>query len=274
MQLNSGEDAIYTDAQYNYTHNEDHYITRVGSPVGTMYGLRSDGVYQNEDFDWNSEDGTFTLKEGIPLNGRDLVAPGSAKFIDQNGDGIINSLDRVIIGDPNPDHFGGFTNNFKYKGFDLQILMEWAVGFDVFNANRAVMGTPWSTQSFSGLAEIANAWSPTNTDTDVPAPSYGNGVLGAAPAGNQLSDRFIEDGSYLRLKTVVLGYSFPKKITNAMNVNSFRINLSAQNLYTWTNYTGYDPDVSVGRYGALTPNLDYSAYPKSVSIIWGFLVKF
>ena len=273
VKLNDGQDAIYTDAQYTYTQNEFHYITKVGQPVGMMYGLQSDGVYQNEDFDWSTEDGSFTLKEGIALNGRDKVAPGAAKFIDQNGDGVINSQDRVIIGNAQPKHFGGFTNNFKYKGFDLQVLFEWSAGFDVFNANRAVMGTPWSTQQFSGLAEISNAWSPTNTDTDVPAASYGS-VLGAAPQGNQLSDRFIEDGSYIRLKTVVFGYSFSKFICEKLNVSNLRLNLSAQNLYTWSNYSGYDPDVSVGRFGALTPNLDYSAYPKSVSIIWGAVVKF
>ena len=89
-----------------------------------------------------------------------------------------------------------------------------------------------------------------------------------------MSDRYIEDGSYLRLKTVVLGYSVPKYFCNKMSVASLRFNLSAQNLVTWTNYSGYDPDVSVGRYGALTPNLDYSAYPKSISIVWGAVVKF
>ena len=273
VKLNDGQEAIYTNAEYNYTHDEFHYITRVGQPVGMMYGLQSDGVYQNDDFIWSNDNQSFTLKDGVPTNGRDVVAPGASKFIDQNGDGLVNSEDRIILGNPNPKHFGGFVNNFKYKGFDLQILLEWSAGFDVFNANRAVMGNPWSTQQFSGLQEIANAWTPTNTDTNVPAASYGT-VLGAAPQGNQMSDRYIEDGSYLRLKTVVLGYSVPKYFCNKMSVASLRFNLSAQNLVTWTNYSGYDPDVSVGRYGALTPNLDYSAYPKSISIVWGAVVKF
>jgi hypothetical protein len=116
-------------------------------------------------------------------------------------------------------------------------------------------------------------WTPTNTDTNVSGIRY-NGVNLVAKFGYRVDSRYVEDGSYLKLKTVVLGYSLPKTVASKLNIKSCRFSVSAQNLLTWTKYSGYNPDVSVGKYGALTPSLDFSAYPQSVAISGGIDIKF
>jgi hypothetical protein len=214
------------------------------------------------------------------------VGPGHAKYVDQitvdtngdgiadAGDGIINQDDRMVIGNPSPKHFGGFNNNFKYKNFDLGVLLQWAYDFDVFNANNALWGHPSSNSSFSKLANVANAWTPWNTETDVIA-HQSNGYATFPRPGFKGDTRYIEDGSYLRLKTISLGYNVPFK---SFVFKSLRVSVSGQNLYTWTNYSGFDPEVGVRGNAdvpaALTPNLDYSAYPKSRTISFSVSAKF
>ncbi|MGB2129144.1 MAG: SusC/RagA family TonB-linked outer membrane protein [Flavicella sp.] len=272
LALNKGQTAIFTDPEWNNSYPEYQYITEVGQPVGMMYGLKFDGVYQYSDFNWNNELQTYTLKDGIPDNGTMPVAPGSIKFVDQNGDGTISELDRVIIGNPNPDHFGGITNSFEIGPFDFQFLFQWSYGFDVLNANKAVFGVPGGGRN-SGFTNLTDAWSPTNTNTDVPTIRYSN-VYGAAPVGNRIDDRHVEDGSYINLRNVSLGYNLSEKWASKLKIKSMRIHVTGQNLFTWTNYSGYNPDVSVGRYGALTPRLDYSAYPQSTTIMTGIDITF
>lgn len=272
IKLNDGQDAIYTNPNWNYHYNEYQYITKVGDPVGMIYGLEFDGIYQMEDFNWDNNSQSYLLKEGYADNGTLPVAPGSVKFVDQNGDGTINENDRVVIGDPHPDHFGGITNDFSYKNFDLQIFFQWSYGFDILNANKATFEVP-KASPLNGFKALADAWTPQNTDTNVGTIVY-NSVYGAPPKGNWVDNRYVEDGSYLKLKTISLGYNLPKTILEKLKLKKCRLSLSAQNLYTWTNYSGYDPDVSVGRYGALTPSLDYSAYPQSVTILGGLEVTF
>lgn len=167
--LNDGQLDIKTDANYD-NRNEFHYISQLGQPVGMMYGLQFDRLYQAEDFIYhpeNSQGFQYELKDGIPNNGRPIVGPGHLKYVDQNGDGTIDTKDRVIIGNPHPKHYGGFENHIKVKNFDLRFLLQWSYDFDVFNANRSAFGKPSTSDGFSGLLDIADAWSPTNTDTNV-----------------------------------------------------------------------------------------------------------
>jgi TonB-linked SusC/RagA family outer membrane protein len=270
LRLNSGENAIYTDPEWKQL-NEFQYITQVGQPVGMMFGLQFDGIYQLEDFNWDNASSTYELKAGVPDNGAS-VAPGSMKFIDQNGDGTINNDDRVIIGNPNPDHFGGLTNTFEFGPFDFQFLLQWSAGFDILNANKSVFEMP-GTGRHNGFPALANAWSPTNTNTNVPTTVY-NGVYGPPPAGNNINDTYVEDGTYLKFKSLSFGYNLPSKIAESIKLKAMRVHITGQNLFTWTNYSGFDPDVSVGRYGALTPRLDYSAYPQSTTIMTGIDITF
>lgn len=272
LALNQGQEAIYTDPEWNQSYPEYQYITEVGQPVGMMYGLEFDRIYQLEDFVWDNALQTYQLKDGVPDNGTLPVAPGSVKFIDQNNDGTINEQDRVIIGNPNPDHFGGLANNFEYGPIDFTFLLQWSAGFDILNTNKAVFEVPAAGRN-NGFPALIDAWSPLNTDTDVGTIRYSN-VYGAPPKGNQIDNRHVEDGSYLKLKTVSLGYNLSENLAEQLKIKSMRIHITGQNLFTWTNYSGYDPDVSVGKFGALTPRLDYSAYPQSTTIMTGIDITF
>lgn len=277
LQLNQGQTDLRTDAQYRWG-AEYHYISQVGQPVGMMYGLVFDGLYQAEDFILNPDYqessagvGQYLLKEGIPTYGNG-VGPGHLKYEDQDGDGLITDDDRVIIGNPYPKHFGGFSNAIKWSNFDLQFLFQWAYDYDVFNANRETFGYPLGQQRFSGLASIADAWTPWNTDTQV-ATYTSNGDQAFPDEGKRLDSRFIEDASFLRLKTLSIGYQIPKRIASKIGFRQIKINLSGQNLYTWTDYQGYDPEASIRR-SALVQNLDYSAYPQSRTYSIGINAKF
>lgn len=284
IKLNSGQSYILIDPRWDvgYIGTEYQYITQIGQPVGMIYGLEYDGIYQMSDFIWENAD-SYSLKPDLPSY-LDIMHPGLAKFKDQltvdtdgdgipdAGDGVINEDDRVIIGNPHPKHIGGFGHDIKYRNFDLQVLFQWAYGFDILNANKAVF-TNYRFDHRNGFPELADAWTPYNTDTDVSGIRYNNHNL-SPKSGYRVDSRYVDDGSYLKLKTLVLGYRLPKKLTTKLNFNSCRFSLSAQNLFTLTAYKGYDPDVSVGKYGALTPSLDYSAYPQSIVVSLGIDVRF
>lgn len=269
LSLNDGQEFIKSDPQIDWG-NEYYYISEVGKPVGMMYGLVYDGLYQAEDFIFDPSNATspYTAKPGLPTY-EPGIGPGHAKYVDQNEDGIIDQNDRVVIGDPYPKHFGGFNNNFKYKQFDLGILLQWSYDFDVFNANRALWSYPTHNSNFSRLANVADSWTPWNTDSDV-ITHYSNGYAPYPRPGYKMDTRYIEDGSYLRLKTITLGFNLP--ISEDSGFKSVRLALSGQNLYTWTNYSGFDPEVNVG--GTLMQNLDFSAYPLSRTYSFSVSAKF
>lgn len=270
--LNSGQNEILIDPGWDrqFMQSEYQYITRVGHPVGMMYGLEFDGIYQVEDF-LLTNDGDYQLKEGIP-GYRTVMRPGMVKFKDLNGDGVINEDDRTIIGNPQPKHIGGLSNSFKVGSFDFQFLLQWAYDFDILNGNKSEFGSIYR-QNRNGLTSLADIWTPTNTDTDIGGMRY-DGINLTTPYGYKLDTRHIDDGSYLRLKTVVLGYRLPEEVLEKLRLKKCRLSVSAQNIYTWTGYEGYNPDVSVGRYGALTPRLDYSAYPQSITVSGGIELTF
>lgn len=237
------------------------YITKINQPIGQMYGFIWNGVYQLSDFNVSSG-GALSLKNEVPNNGnaRSIIRPGDVKYIDINGDGLVNDLDRTVIGRGYPLHTGGFTNNFRYKSFDLNVFLQWSYGNDILNANRVFMesGRNAGTNQF---ATFANRWTPENTNTLIPR------LGGQGPAA--YSTQFVEDGSFLRIKTASLGYTLPASFINKMKIKSARLYVSAQNLFTFTKYSGYDPEVSV-LYTPLTPGYDFSAYPRPQTYVFGF----
>ncbi len=243
------------------------YIAVVGQPVAQMYGPLWDGVYQYADFD-KTPQGKYVLKDNVTTNGNDrsIIQPGDIKYKDLNGDGVVNSNDFTIMGRGLPIHNGGFTNNFTYKGFDLNVFFQWVYGNDLINANRLIFeGNGNANRNLNQFAGYADRWEPDN-------PS--NTLFRAGGQGpTYFSSRVIEDGSYLRLKTVSLGYNLPAKYLKDINMHSARIYISGQNLYTWTKYSGPDPEVSV-RNSTLTPGFDYSAYPNPRTIVFGLNVSF
>ncbi|MEM9856847.1 MAG: TonB-dependent receptor [Bacteroidota bacterium] len=275
INLNQGQEAIFTNPERINLGNEFSYITQVGQPVGQIYGLQFNGLYQLDDFNWNNDLGRYELKDGVPDNGG-TPGPGSVKYVDVNGDGTITEEDRGIIGNTTPDFIGGLTNNFEYKGFELQVFFQWSYGAEILNLNRVELESPSGSRQ-NRLIVVQDQWTPSNTDTDIHSLSYA-GTFGRPIVGTRISDFYVEDASFLRLKTVSLGYRIPEKYLSNIFVKSLRVFVSGQNLITWTDYSGYDPEVSVaprnGISRALAPNLDWSAYPQSITITGGINVTF
>lgn len=263
--LQSGVDAMYSRSGFDSNFTEYDYIARVGSALGLMYGYEFDGVYQYSDFNVKP-DGTLVLKDGVTNNARHSnVAPGVVKYKDQDGDGVITTKDRTAIGNGLAKWYGGITNNFFFKGFDLSVMLQFNYGNDIYNATRL-----YATQSRKGranmLAEVADRWTPTNASNKVPSTT---GYI-----TNDVYSRFIEDGSFLRLKNVTLGYTFPSKWTKKAGISKLRTYFTGQNLFCISGYSGYDPEVSTAGNNPMTPGLDWGAYPKSRVFTFGLEVQF
>lgn len=281
------------------------YIVRVGESLGSYYGIEVEGVYGYSDFDafdgltdvqaaekirQDAEDQNiawfqleYELKDGVHTSGqsnRELYRPGMPKFKDQitvdtDGDGIpdatdgiVNNDDKKILGSSLPKHFGGFTNNFKYKNFDLSVITQWSYGNEVFNKNLH-KGNSQVVQFSNKYGSVRDRWTPESPDTKIA--SILGYQFGAIP-GSLYSD-YIEDGSYLRLSNITLGYEFPKRLKKDIGVKKFRIYGAIDNVFVWTNYSGYDPDVSVAR-NQLTSGLDVDSYPRARTLRIGLSVGF
>ena len=222
-----------------------------GLPVGVWNLLKYDGVFQNQQ----------QLDAGPRSSANDKL--GDARFVDTNGDGKINLTDdRTIVGDPNPDFTYGWANTFSYKGIDLAVYIQGSQGNDIMNVERAEtnISGPWGNQR----REILDRWTPSNPNASVP-----RARVTVDPLLLQ-SDWLIEDGSYMRVKTVTLGYTFNR----IRFMNSLRIYLSANNLLTLTNYTGFDPEVNTMGNNNLQFGVDYTAYPASKSFMVGVNASF
>jgi TonB-linked SusC/RagA family outer membrane protein len=267
LELNEGEPSLATRVTWGNFNNAYPYIAIPGQPIALFYGYLFDGVYQYADFD--EANGSYILKTGVPNNGvpRANIEPGDIRFKDINGDGQVDNYDLTIIGNPNPKHIGGFNNNFSYKNFDLNVFLQWSYGGDILNANRIEFegGDPVARGFLNMFTSFADRWTPENQTNDL----YRVGGQGPAV----YSSRTIEDGSYLRLKTVSLGYTFDAKQLKRIRMSSIRVYMAAQNLITWTNYSGLDPEVNT-RPGALTPSFDWSAYPRPRTVTLGLDLNF
>jgi TonB-linked SusC/RagA family outer membrane protein len=267
------------------SNNPADYIIKVGSPVGSMYGLVNDGYYTVDDFDYNSATQAYTLKPGVPndISVTGLTPqPGIIKYKDLNGDSIVNSKDERIIGNANPKFFGGLNQQFQYKNFDLSIFINFQYGNDIFNDNKLEFGsgyTPnanllsiensrWKTIDANGnvvtdpkaLAELnknATLWRPITTGSAFYPQSWA-----------------VEDGSFIRINNITFGYSLPNSLIKKMKMQRFRAYVTVNNLGVITNYSGYDPEVNTRRSTPMTPGVDFSAYPRSTSYIFGLNVTF
>lgn len=282
------------------------WIAKVGGPIAEFYGYEWGGCYQYADFN-KLANGTYVLKNGIPTYSAN-VQPGDAKYLDINGDGKVDANDMTVIGHPLPIHTGGFNNNFIYKNLSLNVFLQWSYGNDILNANQYVFNQFGSYFSYGNqFASYADRWTPSNPSNDIPR--LRNNTKQDIDNVSRVSSRLIEDGSFLRLKTVSLSYSLPQKVIKKLKVQSVKFTAAAQNLLTFTRYSGIDPEVSNFRsmnpagspwgssgstsavaaanmgsgysyvqpsssYTALTPGYDYSPYPRTVTINFGFNVTF
>lgn len=269
LALAENQNTLLTPANWNIDlRSVPPYVAEVNQPIARFLGYIWEGNYQYTDFDETSP-GIYTLKSGVPTYhaNRATTQPGDIKYQDFNNDGVVNTLDRTVIGNPNPNFTGGFSNDITWKNFDLNLFLEFSQGNDVLNANRIIFeGGGRVNQNM--YATYINRWTPENQNNKYYRTN------GRGPSDFGYSTRVVEDASYVRVKTVSLGYSLPQKLINRIRLKTCRVYVSAQNLYTWTNYEGFDPEVSAFGNSALMPGFDYSVYPRSRTITFGVNLSF
>jgi hypothetical protein len=221
----------------------------VGEAFNSFYGYRTAGLFQSDE-----EAAAYVNQEGKRYQPN--AKGGDFRFQDINGDGTINSNDQVILGNPFPEMSFSLNGNFAYKGFDLNIFFQGVSGNEVFNAVKYT-GLNASFPGYNMLSDIKDAWTPENTDSTIPRISYtdANNNFG------RISDFYIEDASYLRLKSLTIGYTFPQTL---LKVTQPRIYLTGQNLFTITDYTSMDPEVGLSNRG-----LDLGMYPVARTFLLG-----
>jgi TonB-dependent starch-binding outer membrane protein SusC len=231
--------------------------TEVGQPIGYFYGYKTAGIFQSD-----AEVAAYGLQPNAKA--------GDIKFVDTNGDGKLDANDRVKIGSALPKFTYGFNAAASYKGFDINMFFQGVYGNDIYNLTRYWTENMGGTGNFNNGAQTLNHWSPTNTNTDIPRAVSGD------PNGNlRVSDRFVEKGSYLRLKNIQIGYTIPNKafLTN-LGVSKIRVYVSSLNLFTITKYSGFDPEVAPSNQNNLSRGIDFGNYPQARSFLVGLQVGF
>ena len=228
-------------------------LIKAGYPVNVFYGYITDGIFQNQD----EVDRHAVQMPGS--NSATSTAPGDIRFKDLNNDGVINDKDRTVIGNPNPKFTFSLNNTFNYKNFDLTIFLQGSYGNDIFNANRMYTEAMSIIQNQS--TAVLGRWTGEGTSNNIPRAIYGD-----PNQNSRVSDRYIEDGSYIKIKNVNLSYTLPKTVFG-QNFNSVKIFVSAQNLVTWTKYSGFDPEVPVN-------GIDNGTYPITRTVSLGLNIGF
>ena len=271
---------------------QDYWIA-VGGQVGEIRGYQLAGRYEVSDFEgYDAATKTWKLKEGVPDASPIIgtVRPGSIKLVDQPteeggvGNGVIGDEDNVIIGNVNPDVYGGFGLNAHAYGFDLSANFNFSIGNKVYNANK-IEYTSTSKYQYRNMIDImadGKRW--TNLDPETGMLCNDPVRLAELNANTTmwspymskfvLTDWAVEDASFLRLNTLTLGYTLPQSLTKRVGINSLRFYCTAYNVFTITGYSGYDPESDCIRKDALTPGVDYSGYPRSRSFVIGLNLNF
>jgi len=233
-----------------------------GGPLGRFYGFMTDGLFTSE------EDINNSAAQGLNV-GPQGTWIGDVKYRDLNGDNLIDENDMTYIGDPNPDFTFGFTNTFNYKGFDLSVFLQGSYGNDILNYTKRSLETP--TNVYWNQLETAL--------TDRYSELFNQN--GTVPRYNQwhqnnrrVSSRFVEDGSYLRIQNITLGYNLPTSLIHKIKMQAARIYISGQNIYTFTSYTGYDPELGSYNNDALVQNVDLGNYPNPRTFTIGASITF
>lgn len=238
------EEVLLTARTGNFLGGTTHII-RLGEPLGSFYGYEVDGLWQQGD--------------SCPLTDPADCTPGEYRIVDQDGDGEITADDRVILGYGDPKFYGGFSNHFTYGPFSLDAFLTFVVGNDIINAGKAYGCLVIMQQNERACA--LDRWTPENTDTDVPRANNARARL--------FYSSFVEDGSYLRLQTLTLGYGLPRGLLPGASVA--RLYVTGQNLLTLTGYSGFDPDVNSMGGDARFGGTDIGAYPRAR--VWNFGVS-
>ena len=234
----------------------DTHITMIGKPIGNFYGYQQIGVYMNAaDLANNPKEGTSKV--------------GDVKYLDVSGDEVINANDRTIIGNNHPDFTYGFNNSFTFNNFDLSVLLYGSQGAEILHlAKRFYENLEGNQQQ---LSSVLNRW---KSEAEP-----GNGIIPRANSlttglNNAVSSRWVEDGSFLKISNITLGYNLPANIAKRIKMQAARVYMSGQNLYTFTKYSGYNPEVSYTGDNVLAPGSDYGGYPTARIVSIGFNLTF
>ena len=266
-----GEFKWETNLNMSFNHNEVFSIggpeilngvslIREGQPINSFYGYKLGGVYQTLDEVFTGPVMENRAADKASHNPYKNTSPGDMWFVDVDGNGEINDLDRTVIGNPSPDCIFGFNNTFSYKNFDLSIFFQGALGNQVWNGVRASHESMNST--YNQLASTLERWTGEGTSSSMPRAIY------ADPNNNsRASTRWLENGSYAKLKNLTFGYTLPENWTDRAKVKALRLYVSFDNLCTITNYSGLDPEVGLS-------GLDYGVYPSARTYMFGVSVKF
>ena len=256
----------------------------VGSPVGEMLGYVSDGRYEVSDFEGlDQSSGNWVLKEGVPTTDLYEVRPGVMKFKDNDGNGNIDLDDQKVIGNANPQNTGGFVINGYAYGFDLTAAFNWSFGNDIYNANKIQHTTATrSWRNYYNDIRLGERWSDIDWNTgemitdpaQLAAQNENTTLWSPVMPRNYFTDWAVEDGSFLRFNTLSLGYTLPKDLVNRIKIENLRFYVTGYNLFVWTNYSGFDPEVSALRRSPLIRGVDYSAYPRSRQFTVGLNLTF
>ncbi|HEY4148182.1 MAG TPA: TonB-dependent receptor [Chitinophagaceae bacterium] len=292
--LASGQNSYVQASGWGFSGSLEDYLVKVNGPVGTIYGFVSDGFYTLDDFDYNTTTSTYTPKKGVVATSFfGIPQPGSIKIKDLNGDGIVDAdHDRQSLGNAQPLFFGGLNQQFTYKNFDMSVFVNFSYGNKIENATKldldnaynvgtnmlAAMSGRWKTVDANGkvLQQVVSAGSvqyvvgapPAELAAANPHPTIWQPQRGTN-AAFAITSWAVEDGSFLRVNNLTLGYSLPTGLLNRVGIKRLRVYGTLNNIAVLTSYTGADPEVNTQRYSPLTPGVDYSAYPRSRSYILG-----
>jgi TonB-linked SusC/RagA family outer membrane protein len=298
IKLVDGQNSYQQNSGWGLSGQPADYIVQVGQPVGTIYGYVYDGYYGLGDFNYDATTHQYTLKSGVadPSKVIGTAQPGLLKYKDLNGDGVITEADKQIIGDANPKFTGGLNQQFRYKNFDLSVFLNFVYGNKILNANKleftsgysantnllALMGNRWRTIDGNGnvLQKVVTVGGKSVAVGEAPD------VLAAANAGATVfspskdavsffpSTFAVEDGSFLRVNNISLGYTFSSTWLSRFKIASLRLYGTVNNVATITGYSGYDPEVDARRGSPVTQGVDYSAYPRSRTYLLGANISF
>jgi len=266
------------------------FLVEIGKPVGQFYGYVSDGYYKLEDFNTTVNSSgvyTYTLKSDVP-NDRAIIGnkdpqPGDMKVkkLSSSSSMTIGNDDKTVLGNSQPKFTGGFNNQFAWKNFDMSVFVNFSYGNKEYNANKLEFSSQYNVKDNNLLAIMSDRWNWFDgngqkvTNPTQLADMNANAKYWTPSTGNYVLTSFaIEDASFLRINNVTLGYSLPKQwLSRTKALSKVRIYATVNNLYTFTKYTGYDPEASTRR-DPLTPGVDYAAYPRSRYILAGIQVGF
>jgi TonB-linked SusC/RagA family outer membrane protein len=237
--------------------------TNIGQPVGEFYGYKSIGIFQTQQQinDLNAK--SKALNANYPYYQKAVNTPGDRYFMDTNGDGHVDATDQVSLGSPLPKFFGGLNADFGYKNWDVNLYFYGVYGNKIFNYMKSALQS-FQNRGFVGVENVSldyylHRWTPTNPSNTMSRATYNDDAVGS----NVPSSAWIENGSFLKLKNITIGYSVPNSAIRSLHISRIRVYASSQNLFTITKYSGLDPEIGLQNGNATQNGLDNGTYPSS-----------